>query len=156
MTKMRRENNQIIFLQETHLSHVEHEKLKNFGYKNTFFGTFKRGHKREVSILIHNSVNFELIREVKDSEGRYILVQGKLENNLSTLLCVYLRPHSDQDVAKKILELITSETQGTLICAGDFNAVLNCKLDTDNNRRSTSSQNKVLGRGLEEVGLLDV
>lgn len=37
MTKMRRENNQIIFLQETHLSHVEHGKLKDFGYKNTFF-----------------------------------------------------------------------------------------------------------------------
>lgn len=80
------------------------------------------------------------------------MVQGKLENNLTTLLCVYLPPHSDQDITKKILELITSETRGTLICAGDFNAVLNCKLDTTNNRRSTSSQNKVLGRGLDEVG----
>uniref|UniRef100_A0A8C5EFR7 Uncharacterized protein n=1 Tax=Gouania willdenowi TaxID=441366 RepID=A0A8C5EFR7_GOUWI len=76
----------------------EHEKLKKSGYKNTFYSTHKGGHKRGVAILIHNSIHFELIREIRDNEGRYI-------------------------------PLITTESQGILICAGDFNTIINNKWD---------------------------
>lgn len=55
MTKMRKEKKQIIFLQETHLSHSEHEKFRKFGYEITFHSSFKTGHKRGVAILLHNS-----------------------------------------------------------------------------------------------------
>ena len=51
MAKMRREKPQIIFLQETHLSKDAHEKLKQFGYKNKFYSSFKTGHKRGVAVL---------------------------------------------------------------------------------------------------------
>lgn len=81
-----------------------------------FYSTFKTGHKRGVAILLHNFVNFELVRE------------GKIENKLTTLFCVYLPPQSDQSIMKKVLELISSESQGTLICAGDFNMVISGKL----------------------------
>lgn len=40
--KMRKLKAQIIFMQETHLSQEEHEKLKKFGYRNTFYSTCKR------------------------------------------------------------------------------------------------------------------
>lgn len=156
MTKIRRENNTMTFLQETHLSRNEHEKLKKFGYQNTFYGTFKSGHKRGAAILIHNSVNFELIREIGDSEGRYILVQGQIENDLTTPISVYLPPLSDQNITKKLLELIGSESQGTLICTGDFNTVMNGKLDTSNSKRNITPQTKVLKKGLDEMGLLDI
>ena len=84
MAKMRREEPQIIFLQETHLSKDEYEKLKQFGYKNTFYSSFKTGHKRGVAVLLHNSLNFELVKEIRDSEGKYIVVQGRIEN---TTIC---------------------------------------------------------------------
>jgi exonuclease III len=155
MAKMRREKPQIIFLQETHLSKDEHEKLKQFGYKNTFYSSFKTGHKRGVAVLLHNSLNFELVKEIRDSEGRYILVQGRIENNMTTLISVYLPPQSDPKLMKTVLELIASESQGTLICAGDFNTVIN-REDTSNNKRTVSPQNKILRKGLEEIGLLDV
>ncbi len=155
MTKLRRENNKIVFLQETHQSQNEHEKLKKFGYKNTFYSTFKTGHKRGVAILIHNSVHFELLKENRDSEGRYILVQGKIENHLTTLIAVYLHPLSDKNM-KKVLDLIGSESQGTLICAGDFNTTINGKLDTSNNKRYVTPQTKLLRKGLEEMGLLNI
>lgn len=72
-------------------------------------------------------------------------MQGKIENNLTTLFCVYLPPQSDQKVMKKVLELISSESQGTLICAGDFNT-----------NRNTSPLTKLLRKGLDEMGLLDI
>lgn len=156
MAKMRREDNKIIFLQESHLSKTEHEKLKRFGYTNTFYSTFKTGHKRGVAILLHNSINFELIKEIRDREGRYILVQGKIENHLTTLISVYLPPLSDKYTIKKIFDLISTESQGTLICAGDFNMVMNGNLDTTNIKRAVSPQNKLMKRGLNEAGLSDI
>lgn len=86
MTKLRKESSQIILLQETHLSQGEHKKLKRFGYNNTFYCTFKTGHKRGVAILLHNSINFELTKQIRDPEGRYILAEGKIESKLTTLL----------------------------------------------------------------------
>lgn len=61
---------QVIYLQEMHLNQQEHDKLRKFGFKNTFFSSFKKGPKKGVAILISNSVNFELIKEINDKEGR--------------------------------------------------------------------------------------
>lgn len=156
ITKMKREKKQIIFFQETHLSQAEHEKLKRFGYRNTFHSTFKDGHKRGVSILIHNSLNFELLKEIRDKEGRYVLVRCRLENRLVTLLNVYIPPGNSQNVLKVLFELIDSESQGTLVCGGDFNMVLNNKKDSTSHKRNQTSQGKMFKRCLEEAGLMDI
>ena len=37
MSKLKKEKADIIFMQETHLSQQEHEELKRFGFKNTFY-----------------------------------------------------------------------------------------------------------------------
>ena len=62
MAKIKKEKIQVIYLQETHLTQQEHDKLRKFGFKNTFSSSFKTGPKRGVAILISNSVNFELIK----------------------------------------------------------------------------------------------
>lgn len=86
---MRKEKAQVIYLQETHLSQQEHDKLRKFGFKNTFFSSFKKGPKRGVAVLISTSVNFEVIKETGDKEGRYVIVKGKMVN-------VYVPPNSDR------------------------------------------------------------
>ncbi len=89
IAKLKCEKSQIIFLQETHLSPSEHDKVKKYGYRQTFYSSFRKFNKRGVSILIHNSLNFDFLKEISDKEGRYILVQGKLEKHLITLVNVY-------------------------------------------------------------------
>lgn len=153
LAKLKREKNQIVFLQETHLNQTEHEKLKSFGFQNTFYSSYKRGHKRRVAILLHNSINFELVKEIR--EGRYILVHGRIENELVTLFSVYLPPQSDPKLLRKVMQLIVAESAGVLICAGDFNTVID-KRDTSNNKRTVTPQNKILRKGLDEIGLLDI
>jgi len=37
IAKMKREKQDIIFWQETHLSDIEHDKLRKMGFKNTLF-----------------------------------------------------------------------------------------------------------------------
>lgn len=61
---LKREKSQIIFLQETHLSPSEHDKLKKYVYRQTFYSSFRKFNKRVVSILIHNSLNFDLLKEI--------------------------------------------------------------------------------------------
>lgn len=136
MTKMRKEKNQVIYLQETHLSQQEHVKLKKFGDKNVFFSSFRKGPKRGVTILISNSINFELTKEINDKEGRYVVIKGKLDDNPVTLVNVYVPPQSDQGFLKLLFEIINVENEGILICAGDFNMILNAKLDTTNKNRN--------------------
>lgn len=58
------------------------------GFSDVFY---KSGHRRGVAILISNKLNFE-ISEMGDKEGRYILVKGKIYENLVTLLNIYVPP----------------------------------------------------------------
>ncbi|MBN3318674.1 CAPS2 protein, partial [Atractosteus spatula] len=87
LSKMKKEGAHIAFLQDTHLSVLEHEKLRRMGFSKIYFSSYKSGHRRGVAILISQKVQFELLTEVKDKEGRYVLVL--------TLLNVYAPPGSD-------------------------------------------------------------
>lgn len=56
LTVIKKEKIEISFLQEIHLSRVEHEKLKKFGFRN---GSHTNNRKREVAILMSSSIKFE-------------------------------------------------------------------------------------------------
>lgn len=155
IAKTKLERVDILFWQETHLSTPEHEKLKKMGYRNTFFSSYKIV-RRGVTILIPNSVHFEFISEIKDKEGRFILVRCKLDNKEVTLSNVYAPPGSDMVFYRKVFDLIATETSGTLICGGDFNTILNSKLDSTNQNRKISLVAKKINMILQDLGLLDV
>ena len=46
LAKFRKEEKQVIFLQETHLSKEQHLKFKKWGYKNLYFSYNKHKHNR--------------------------------------------------------------------------------------------------------------
>ena len=95
LTKLKRENIDIAFLQETHLVEAEHEKLKRQGFKYVFASSNRPRHTRGVVILISGRVIYEHISTVKDKEGRFIMICGKVDGNLFTLYNVYIPPGSD-------------------------------------------------------------
>lgn len=140
IAKMKRENQHIIFWQETHLVQTEHEKLRKLGFRNTFYSSYTKGNARGVAILISNKVTFQLSSQIADKEGRYILVKGILDSKEVTLLNVYRPPGKDKLLIMKIFELITSEVSGTLICGGDWNVQLNPTLDSSNPAKKINSE----------------
>ncbi len=89
IAKIKREKVNVAFWQETHLSDIEHEKLRKMGFRNTFFSSFRKGKRRGVAILISNAVKFELISQINDKEGRFVLVKGKIDQKEVTLFNVY-------------------------------------------------------------------
>lgn len=116
---------QINFLQETHLSQKENEKLKRFGFKNTFYSSHSNTRKRGVAILISSKTKFECQNEIKDKEGQYIIV--KL---MFTLVNIFAPLKSDNEFFKHLFNTITVETEGICISGGDRNVIMDCNLDT--------------------------
>jgi len=153
MTRLKHYKSQIIYLQETHLSGQECEKLKRFGYNNTFYSYFRHGCRRGVTILVSDSVKFECSKVINDKEGRFIIVKGKLENEKVTLVNVYAPPNSGKHFIKTLLDNIILETDGILICGGDFNIVLNDKLDTTNKNKKCNHITKIIKTTFKEFGI---
>ena len=125
LVKMRKDKSQVTFLQETHMSKLEHEKLKKFGHYNTYYSSCKNSRRRGVVIMISNSLNFDLIKEKRDDEGRYIIIKDRMDSVLVTLVNVYAPPETDRSFFNGLFDLIVSESEGALVCSGDWNTVLN-------------------------------
>lgn len=157
LKKFSKEKMHVIFLQETHLSQQEHEKLKHFGYGITFYSSHSRNNKRGVAILISNALKYEKIKEIKDKDGRYILVKGKLEDQMITLINVYAPPDSDKCFFKGLFDIITQETEGIMILGGDFNVTLKHNLDTTSTKKNSKAQlTRYLNTTLSELGIADI
>ena len=156
MNVMKKERAQIIYLQETHLSRQDNEKLKMFGYTRLYYSTFKHTSKRGVTILIHNSVQFECQKEISDQKGTYIILKGKLDNQMVTMVNVYAPPKSKIFFFRNLINKIVTEMDGILIWGGDLNILMNNKLDTTNKNKQNNPIVKKIKLYFEEFGLIDV
>src|SRR4029434_10935970 len=155
LTKMKKERAHVVYLQETHLNDKEHEKLKRMGFTNLFFSSYKLGHRR--AILISKQVNFEKISEIRDKEGRYVLVKGNIDGNIITLLNIYAPPGSDMGFFQKIIDIIITKTEGLLICGGDLNIHLQPQLDYSSGKTyETKSLYRKVNTLFKDVGLIDI
>lgn len=157
LTKVKKDQAQVVYFQETHLNDDEHEKLKRMGFTSMFRSSYKSGRRRGVVILISNKLNFEKTFELIDKEGRFILVRGSIDGNLVTFMNVYVPPGSDLSFYQKIISILVTETEGFLICGGDLNIRLRPELDSSNGKIPDSSTLHVNVRTLfEEIGLIDI
>ena len=157
LSKMKKEQAHIVYLQETHLSDNEHGKLKRMGFTNLFFSSYKSGHRRGVAILISNRLNFEKVFEMGDKEGRFILVRGNIDGRQITLLNIYAPPGSDVGFFKKVTNIMATETMGLLVCGGDLNIHLQPGFDSSSKKNlGKKSLHKKVNALFEEVGLIDI
>ena len=154
IAKMKKENLHVMFWQEIHLNDMEHEKLKKLGFKNTFHSSYKKGKRRGVAILISNRVNFQLVSTFCDSEGRYVLVKGYLDQKEVTLVNVYNPPGQDHSCIREIFDLIASEASGVLICGGDWNIQLQPKHDSSNTFKRITPNARITKKLFMELGLI--
>ncbi|XP_062396829.1 LINE-1 retrotransposable element ORF2 protein isoform X1 [Sardina pilchardus] len=157
LLKLKKENIDIAFLQETHMTEIDHQKLKRYGFKHVFSSSNGFKHNRGVAILISGRVTYEHLSIIKDREGRFILIKGKVNGNYFTLYNVYIPPGSNSDFHQKIIDRAVIESQGILLCGGDFNITLNPSLDSSNTRTSQPKKlTKKITSIISEVGLVDV
>ena len=147
---------QIAFLQETHLSDTEHEKLKKSWADKVFFSSHKSGKKRGVAILIHRQINFKLDLVHKDSEGRYILLNGTIDGVQISLVNVYAPNEDDPEFIKTIFDTTLKYSTGILLKGGDYNCVMSQYKDKHPIPKTPPSRmSKMLKHLSSETGLID-
>ena len=78
----------IFFLQEVHCT-KEKESLwtSKWGF-TAFFSSFSSA-SAGVCILFNNNFQFEIIRQFSDQEGRFIIIDMKMDNKILTLVNIY-------------------------------------------------------------------
>ena len=94
------------------------------GFKHVFSSSYWSGHRRGVATLISGRMNYEHILEMKDKEGRYSLIRGKLDGMLITILNIYAPPGSQWQFYKQMFDLMATETDGILLGGRDLNVRL--------------------------------
>lgn len=156
LCKMRKEGVGIALLQETHLSEKEHEKLKRNGFNQVFFSSYNKGHRRGVATLKSGKVTFEKLSEISDKQGRYVLIKGRLEGELVTILNVYAPPGSKWSFHRQFFDKVVSEVEGIMIWGGDLNIRLNPKLDCSTKGLQKPLISKKFSNLLTELGIIDV
>ena len=92
---------------------------------------------------------------MSDKEGKYVLIKGRLENKLITFVNIYAPPESKKAFFKEIFNIIVQEAEGMLICGGDFNVVLDRKMDTTSCKHSKNHLTKIMNILMQEAGVVD-
>ena len=150
----------VLFLQETHLTP---DLLSNFEqqFKGTAVHSLGTSSSKGVAILIHSSVCHKVLNTYCDAYGRLIIVNVVIDTVTYTMVNIYA-PNNQADrniFFKQLLENITEHAEGTIILAGDYNEILDPKIDrkTRSNQipKKTKASNS-LGNLNREKGLIDI
>uniref|UniRef100_A0A3Q3G7C3 exodeoxyribonuclease III n=1 Tax=Labrus bergylta TaxID=56723 RepID=A0A3Q3G7C3_9LABR len=142
LSYLKKENCQIGFLQETHLSDLEHIKLRRTWVGQVFYSSYNSS-SPGVAILMHRSLAFKVDKEIKDKEGRYVLISGYISGEHIVIGCVYAPTVYEPSFLSSLLADISSLSCSLVVLGGDFNCVLDPSLDQSpsKDRRSQKSTN---------------
>ena len=116
------------FLQEVHCT-KEKESLwtSEWGF-TAFFSSFSSANAG-VCILFNNNFQFEIIRKFSDQEGRYIIIDMKIDNKILTLVNIYAPNNDNPTFFQNLLNHILSFECEKVVMGGDFNLVMDVQKD---------------------------
>ena len=130
----------MVFLQETH-SCPSDEKLWACEWGKIIFAHGKNN-SRGVSILFKYSLKFELGTIKIDSNGRFILVDVKINNTTFVMENVYAPVNDVPKFFDSLFSAITKFPNNDLILARDWNLILNNQLDKDGRHPHANKNSK--------------
>lgn len=79
---------EIAFIQESHLTKAEYQKLKREWVGQVYASSFN-SKARGAVILLHKNLPFSVEKNISDPAGRYVLIQGNMYSETRTFLNVY-------------------------------------------------------------------
>jgi len=146
----------IIFLQETHCIDTREIWYKNC-WNNLCFHSIGASNARGVSILISKNLDFQLVEEIIDDFGRYVVLDVII-NNRGYLIGNYYGANFDcPDHLEEYLNLLIPNTGQEIVSAGDYNFVMNVNLDKRGGRPRTHEKSRRLMRDwCTSMDLMDI
>ena len=123
----------IYCIQDTHFTcDIENHVRNSWGYES-FFSSFA-SNSRGVALLFNNTFEFKVLKEKKDLNGNYLVLDICIGKEKITLVTVY-GPNSDTpDFFSQLMSNIEDFGNENFIICGDFNLVLDPHIDCCNYR----------------------
>uniref|UniRef100_H2ZZS5 exodeoxyribonuclease III n=1 Tax=Latimeria chalumnae TaxID=7897 RepID=H2ZZS5_LATCH len=112
----------VAMLQETHLTQLEHDKLRRDWVEQCFYSSFS-SKARGVAILIHKNLPFQCLSQVMDPAGRFVVVHGRWGAKPITFASMYA-PNIDDPLVLQNFFLQLAKFPSPWVIGGDFNCPL--------------------------------
>ena len=153
-------NNAIVFMQETYSfdkTGKQWEQLWRGSIKFSHGTTSSKG----VFVAFSESLELNITKEFTDQNDRYIVLQVDIQENPYVLINYYAPNLETQQVSVldeliKALSNLELKENTNLILGGDFNLILNLKLDADGGNPTLKSNSKSLNILTMENDLVDI
>ena len=153
----------VFLLQETHsIPQTELAWRNTWGNNNVFFSHGTSNSKGAV-ILISDGIEFKITKEIKDDNGRYLILEINIDNSLFTIGNIYAPTKNYEKDQIQVLhdfhrDLLQCSLEHTII-GGDYNLCLDITLDKFSNMASGSDNSnfrKEVISFLESLELVDI
>ena len=145
----------IIMIQESHSSKNKH-KLWKAQYGGRIYFSHGETNARGVAILINKKTNIKIKREYKDDCGRVLILDIEYENISLSLCNIYAPNHDDPEFVNRCSKMLLETGNITKIIGGDFNLVMDLKLDKVGGKPTTHTKTaKTLKKYLDFDRLVD-
>lgn len=149
----------VVLLQETHFP-----KCFNPSFIHSKFPSFSLANaddkNKGVGIFFSKRCKFTLKSELKDPEGRYILLVGELDDKLYSIISYYAPNKGQLTLFQHVLKTLTPLLEGTVIFGGDFNTAFDQGLDKSHplDKRLTrpTKQSLCIAKLIFQHGLVDI
>lgn len=149
---------QILLLSETHITvDIENLIAKEFN-EWQIFHSFGSSNSRGCSIFINKSIHFDIIDTLKDTYGRYLLLNITLDNNVYTILNIY----AHNELSKRniffhdLSKILNENAQGYIIVGGDMNDILQSSDRFNVNNNIKINPGKGFANFIKSNNLIDV
>ncbi|KAJ1137997.1 hypothetical protein NDU88_004388 [Pleurodeles waltl] len=106
------------------------------------------GYSRGVAVLVRKGLQWRTKKVLVDPNGRYVLMSGVLLDKACRLVAVYGPNVDDPGFFLELWRLVESLGPGAILWGGDFNVVLDAKLDRESKARM---QHVAAAKALEPV-----
>lgn len=133
LTHLKKLNAEIAFLQETHLRNQGHFRLRKGWVVQMYHSNFLFK-SQGTAILINKNTPFIPSHVTSDPHGRFVVVTGHLYNTPLILANVYTPNCDDEHFFSTFFASLPDLNTHNLIMGGDFNCVLDPKLDRSSNK----------------------
>ncbi|MCW4346095.1 MAG: reverse transcriptase domain-containing protein, partial [Candidatus Thiodiazotropha endolucinida] len=146
----------IIFLQETHSGDGTHAFWKQqWGHDAFFSGTSTNS--EGIGILINPNLSYEVLKYTEILSGRIQSLEIKINERDITLINLYGPNNDDTSYFTKLERYLIDNYEKTFIIGGDFNSVLDIKMDKKNGRQDTNKlcRQKLISI-IEQFDLIDI
>lgn len=144
----------IICLQETHFTDKATPKFLSPSYPQ-FYTASTTVKQRGTLIGFHRSMPFTLLTQLKDPEGRYLLLAGYILDMAVTIVSYYAPNKRPESFLSHLFQIVETHKFGTVVLCGDSNTTVFPFLDKSPPAPVNRSTNVTLQHLLTKHGLVD-